>query len=86
MNMNAAELKTFLKDQASRELQERIHNPEYRFTLWSQNGTDFSFEDHAEFDHAIAPRVGECMLKNKTWAAVLDALEDRLYLYSLEIS
>jgi hypothetical protein len=84
--MQASELKGLLKGQASRELQQNLHNPEYRFTLWSENGSQgFSFEDHAQYDHVMAGKVGECLLKNKSRTAVLDALEDRIYLYSLEV-
>ncbi len=86
LEIRASELKGLLKHQASKELGDRLHSPEYRFTLWSENGSQgFSYEDHAEYDHIAALKVGECMLKNKSRTAMLDVLEDRLFLYSLEI-
>jgi hypothetical protein len=82
--LSAVELKSVLKEQASREEGVDLSSPEYRFT-WSENRSYFAYEDHAKYDHEMAPKLGECMLKNKSRSAILDILEDRLYLYGLEI-
>jgi hypothetical protein len=85
-NLKAAELKPVLKGEAAGEQNIDWSDPSYRFTLWIENGNYFSLEDHAEFDREVTPKLGDSFLKNKSRAAILDILEDRLYLYSLEIA
>jgi hypothetical protein len=83
--MRAVELKAVLKKQAAREGKIDLGDPAYRFTIWSENRSYFYYEDHTEYDHEMAPRLGELMLRDKSRVAILDILEDRLYLYSVEI-
>jgi hypothetical protein len=63
--LNAREIKEHLKERANQEGRD-LSLPENRFTLFSENGNaGFSYEDHAEHDYQIAPKMGNVMLKNK---------------------
>ena len=79
------ELKAVLKKQAAREEKIDLGDPAYRFTMWSDYRSYFNYEGHAEYDDEMAPRLGELMVRDKSRVAILDILEDRLYLYSVEI-
>jgi hypothetical protein len=87
MKATATQIKTLLEKQALTEGPD-LNDPQNRFTIWSENGPfgGFYCEGHAEFDYQTAAKLGECLaLKNHSRTAVLDALEDRLFLYSIEV-
>jgi hypothetical protein len=88
MKMGAAEIKGLLKLQIEKHGTPDLHNAEYRFTIWCENGPfgGFSCEAHGAHDYQIAEPLGESLfLKNRSRTAVFDCLNDRLLLYSCEL-
>jgi hypothetical protein len=83
-DMKAAELKPLLKDHASEEKRIDLGSPAFRFTVWVENGTEFSYEDHAQDDHQTTPIIARCLLKDKSRIALLDLAKDRLDVWSME--
>jgi hypothetical protein len=53
--MHPVGVKAVLREQAARDEKADLSNPAYRFTVWSENGTYFSYEGHAEFDPRDGP-------------------------------
>jgi hypothetical protein len=82
--MHAAELKPLLKSLAA-ETGINLNDPAFRFTLWVENGNYFHYEDHVEHDHQTCYMLAESILKNKSRQGVLDAREDTLFLWSMEM-
>ncbi|HXM60227.1 MAG TPA: hypothetical protein VN950_05180 [Terriglobales bacterium] len=83
-HMHAGELKPLLKSLAT-EGGVNLEDPEFRFTLWVENGNYFCYEGHAAHDHLTGPLLAKGALRDKTRLAVLDAREDHIYLWSQQV-
>lgn len=82
--MHAAELKPLLKTLAA-DRGIDLNDPEFRFTFWVENGNRLDYEDHAAHDHLTGYMLAKGALRDKSRLALLDAREDHLYLWGLEV-
>ena len=82
--LHAAELKPLLKTLAA-DRGIDLSDPEFRFTFWVENGNRFDYDDHAAHDYLMSSMLAKGALRDKSRVALLDAREDHVYLWSLEV-